>query len=865
MTLKDSGGYSVILGNRLGAGGEAEIFEVASRSELVAKVYHHPSAERAAKLQAMIASAPSDPTSAQGHVSICWPTSLLFDQRKVCVGFLMHRVDFSTSVPLFSLYNPKDRQQVALAFTWEYLLRTAINIASTVDAIHTRGYVIGDLNESNLLVANTALVTLVDCDSMQVPQPGTGMFFRCPVGKPEFTAPELQGCEFARVDRSASHDNFGLAVLVFMLLMEGTHPYAGVWQSVGDPPPLEERIRRGDSPYLGSSRVRPMLAAPPFEILPPSIQGLFRHCFQNGHTNPSSRPGPREWRDCLAQAEKTLTTCNVNRRHVFSGHRQSCPWCERRTLLQGFDPFPEKAQQQPLRATQFSPLRAAGGGTAPVAPPLQPPAQPTRLPRATPAMGVQLSNQSSFNRRPLLAVAGAFVLFGVLILAFIAKRPAVGPTPIGTQTQPAPPTGINTAPASIGRSRDDEEFRVTLLRAAFPNAQIRRSTEPLLDWSPYPELPGNIRDALAGEGEYLVVGNPDQDESGYAQDVADGKRSTTRRLRWREFPFRSDQGQPVQYIGLAHYRFPDVNPAWCCRYFVRMFLFSRSATGWEEVHTGSSLIDRGRAVAGLDLVDLDGDGIPEVLFAGEGSQAGDDFIALQVYHTGQKGFEEWLEAGGVPISFNFYDGNRTLFVRNLDIAATKAAGARILFFDEIWYRRDGAALSPPQSGRVQFSHTKAQGVGGESPTVAQPQGTPEATPTGGAATTLNPEVQQVVDKWVATTKSGDVSGHLSLYDDNVDVFYTKRNISRTDLANEIAGIYKRYSDFPALNLSAVSWVPVQAGVVQVQFDKEFSANKRTGGSYFGSVHSELTLKQTNVGWRIVGERDTKVYWTKQTR
>jgi len=44
--------------------------------------------------------------------------AILFNQAKVCAGFLMHRVDFSTNVPVLQLYNPQDRQQVAPGFNW---------------------------------------------------------------------------------------------------------------------------------------------------------------------------------------------------------------------------------------------------------------------------------------------------------------------------------------------------------------------------------------------------------------------------------------------------------------------------------------------------------------------------------------------------------------------------------------------------------------------------------------------------------------------------------------------------------------------------------------------------------------------------
>src|SRR5436305_1951244 len=98
-----------------------------------------------------------------------------------------------------------------------------------MDALHSRDYVVGDVNESNILVADTALITVVDTDSFQVRDPDGKTVFHCPVAKPEFTPPELQGRQLHDVDRVPAHDRFGLAVLIFQLLMEGTHPFAGIY------------------------------------------------------------------------------------------------------------------------------------------------------------------------------------------------------------------------------------------------------------------------------------------------------------------------------------------------------------------------------------------------------------------------------------------------------------------------------------------------------------------------------------------------------------------------------------------------------------------------------------------------------------
>lgn len=403
----------LVLNDELGRGGEAAVLAVGGEPGLVAKVYHKASFERVAKLQAMISSPPSDPTAGQNHVSICWPQALIFDQSRTCLGFLMPRVNFAVSEPVFKLYNPKDRWRVRPGFTWRYLLRTAVNISSAVEAIHAKGYVVGDLNESNLMVAETALVTLVDCDSMQVPQPGGNGFFRCPVGKPEYTPPELQGRDFSAADRNGIHDNFGLAVLIFHLLMEGIHPFAGVMQGIDMS--LEERIRRGESPYAGSRLVKPMPIAPPFEILPREIQALFWRCFHDGHSNPQVRPDAREWRIALAAAEPDLADCQLNAQHVFSGHSAiyQCPWCQRTALFGGIDPFPQPGQQMALPAVPPRLLSSRSAVNPPrsmslaVGSPLRPLSSSTVHRKSDPAQALA--------RRAVSPVLAAVALLGLTI------------------------------------------------------------------------------------------------------------------------------------------------------------------------------------------------------------------------------------------------------------------------------------------------------------------------------------------------------------------------------------------------------------------------------------------------------------------
>ena len=363
---------SIDTSSEVGMGGEARIYAITGEPHLVAKIYHQPTNERIRKLTAMLANPPEDPMRSQDHLSIAWPVDLLLtpETNPQIVGYLMPRVNGMR--PIADYYHPRTRREQCPLFNNLYLHRVARNLAASVAALHRYGYVVGDVNESNILVADTALVTLVDTDSFQVRDVSNGLLYRCPVGKAEFTPPELQHAKLSEVDRISAQDRFGLAVLIFLLLMEGTHPYAGVFQGNGDPPSLAERIGQGHSPYRKHRRIpyHPVPTAPPFGTLHPSIQKLFVRCFTKGHRRPKRRPDARTWQKALHVAEKAMVVCPNNQQHQYSGHLKSCPWCDRTAQLAGRDPFPSRqAVQQKLHLALVptqTPLPSAATPATPI-------------------------------------------------------------------------------------------------------------------------------------------------------------------------------------------------------------------------------------------------------------------------------------------------------------------------------------------------------------------------------------------------------------------------------------------------------------------------------------------------------------------
>nr|WP_246484510.1 hypothetical protein [Marivibrio halodurans] len=342
-----SDGAPVTLAERIADSGEAEIRAVAGTPDILAKIYHGtgrpagPDRERAAKLAALIARPPADPSLGGFHRAFAWPTDVLRDAHGQAVGLLIPAVPGARG--LTALGSTKLRRRKAAEINWHYLHALAANLSFAVDHAHAQGFVIGDLQPDNVLVDDRALVTLIDCDSWQIPDPRAAGAppFPCPVGTEGFTAPELIGKNLKRAPRTPASDRFALAVLIFQLLL-GRHPWTGEWIGGGDPPTRDSLIKSGDWPHRHGSRLIPAKGAVPLEVLAPNLAALFRRAFARGVDDPAARPTGGEWQEALCLALAALESCPDRPHHHYLPERGACPWCARLAAT-GSDAFPEPA------------------------------------------------------------------------------------------------------------------------------------------------------------------------------------------------------------------------------------------------------------------------------------------------------------------------------------------------------------------------------------------------------------------------------------------------------------------------------------------------------------------------------------------
>ena len=412
----------------LGSGGEGAVYSLRSHPDIVAKIYHsnRRTDEVISKLDVMINYPPRTEDDQTGHLFVAWPRDLVHDAAGDVIGFLMPKVEKTNS--LFEYYNPALRRRNAPHINYANLCSVAKSLAVALDRLHgiNYTYLVGDINESNAYITENEHVTLIDADSFQVTDSRTTppTIYRCVVGKPEYTPPELQGVSFAQVDRNVHHDNFALAVVIYQLLMEGTHPFRGIYTGAGEKPQVETCISRGYFLYSASGTVplRPVPSAVEWDTLHEDIRALFRKCFDDGHSDPQARPAPRDWIDALDEAMRSLRQCARNPNHWHFDSQPNCTWCVREMAV-GIDAFPDHPGAQifvpppPQTQQHQTPPQTQQPQTQPQAPPQTQHPQPQSPPQPQP------QTYPSGNRGWISAILSMIHDAVLSILGFLFRPP----------------------------------------------------------------------------------------------------------------------------------------------------------------------------------------------------------------------------------------------------------------------------------------------------------------------------------------------------------------------------------------------------------------------------------------------------------
>lgn len=311
----------------IGKGGEGEVYQVAGDPTQVVKLYTTPDRlSREDKIATMVQCelAKRSPLAA-------FPLAVVHSRDGTFAGFMMRLV--GNHRPIHELYAPGSRKQHFPQADYRFLARAATNIAKAFASVHQTGCVVGDINHSGVLVSPKATAALIDADSFQFTV-GDKQFL-CKVGVPEYTPPELQGKPLHGVIRTTDHDAFGLAVVIFQILLMGRHPFVGRVRR-GEMPPLEESIR--DFRYVYAEDRDVGMDQPPgtpaLSDFSAELASLFNSAFSKNGLG--RRPSAQKWVDVLERFEMSLIKCADNGLHFGPKDASECPWCEMEQQLQTF-------------------------------------------------------------------------------------------------------------------------------------------------------------------------------------------------------------------------------------------------------------------------------------------------------------------------------------------------------------------------------------------------------------------------------------------------------------------------------------------------------------------------------------------------
>ena len=341
----------------LGRGGEGSVFSVAGvelpglpkSDELVAKIYHDPTeGNRENKIAAMLKSPPESD-------SVAWPLASLAKDGAFA-GYIMVKLPSSTYKSWAELSNTKSRKQVSPDFDVRYAIVASENLGVAIKSIHDAGHCVGDVNESNILVASDSRIMIVDTDSAQIVD-SDGTIFPCTVGKQEYTAPELTRGSFRDLNRTFESDIYAYGVAVFQMLTGGAHPTDAKYSGDDDPPSTVEKIRAGAYPGL-------VKTAPELQVVPripvAAIPTVYKNVIKKSlSVNAEERPSLSRILEVEASARANLEQCSANPKHWFDKRDKHCRWCEDAARPGSVDPWgtppvKPKTQQNSLPTLSFN-------------------------------------------------------------------------------------------------------------------------------------------------------------------------------------------------------------------------------------------------------------------------------------------------------------------------------------------------------------------------------------------------------------------------------------------------------------------------------------------------------------------------------
>lgn len=250
------------LGEEIGKGGEGSIYRI--DKGLVCKIYKPEKLQksRIAKLQLML----EKKIDLDG---ICWPIDIVKSSVGLPVGYIMKEAKGYTLAKFQNQYFMNENFP-----KWKKadIAELVLTICEKIKYLHDRNVIIGDINTRNIMVVDANKIYFVDTDSYQIEG------FPCPVGTNEFVGKEIAGKTFSKFLRTKGNENFSIAVLLFLVLINGKHPYSYIGGSDSVTNIIDMKF---PYPYRYDNELEKLIPAGPWKMIWESFPEYLKEAFYN--------------------------------------------------------------------------------------------------------------------------------------------------------------------------------------------------------------------------------------------------------------------------------------------------------------------------------------------------------------------------------------------------------------------------------------------------------------------------------------------------------------------------------------------------------------------------------------------------------
>lgn len=213
----------LLLENKVGGGGEANIYKVLSGTKCVKIFKAESNSELKMKKISIMCSKYGLLKGIDTPIMerIAWPEKMVYNDHEESIGYIMNFFDGTTP---FADYTYDTFEDIIPGVRKEHQVTMAVNFAELIDFMHHNNIILCDINRGNVMFDKNQMAYLVDLDSAQIAD--EKYYYPSNVGIPEFLSPEHIYDKSFSFKRKKADDVWILQMLLFHMLTPDGDPYA---------------------------------------------------------------------------------------------------------------------------------------------------------------------------------------------------------------------------------------------------------------------------------------------------------------------------------------------------------------------------------------------------------------------------------------------------------------------------------------------------------------------------------------------------------------------------------------------------------------------------------------------------------------